>query len=508
MFRRTYLHLLADLALIGLATVAAFAFRDNVEWLSSRWMAWGTYTALTLVVALIVFTLAGSHRSVYRFANINDYLFLSSLTVVVVLATLLLGFLINRLEDVARTLPILQAILTIMALIVARVGYRLFHARQTSVRAKIDDADHVENVLVIGVDAVADLFIRSVEYLAHGRIRINGVLSPDHQDLRGRRFGTHPVLGVVSEVEAVVAKLRVHGVDIDRIVVAVDEMTMLETDKLLLAAIEANVGVKIDYFAERLGIPKHSQIKRTSATAEEDMLQQPTAPQGFYRYGKRLFDLSLATLLLVVLWPMIVLVSLIVWIDVDRPLLFWQQRPGQGGRPIRIFKFRTMRGAHDDDGNRLADLHRLSATGAILRSRRLDELPQLFNILVGDMSFVGPRPLLPIDQPSDRRDRLRGKPGLTGWAQVMGGRDISPADKASLDAWYIQNMSFLLDIEIMVRTIPMVLFGESVNAEAIRQACAMTGRTPDYQEAREGPSVASPVDRNEAPAAQRINARS
>jgi lipopolysaccharide/colanic/teichoic acid biosynthesis glycosyltransferase len=139
---------------------------------------------------------------------------------------------------------------------------------------------------------------------------------------------------------------------------------------------------------------------------------------------------------------------------------------------------------HDDEGNRVADLQRLSATGAMLRSRRLDELPQLFNILVGDMSFVGPRPLLPIDQPDDRRDRLRAKPGLTGWAQVMGGRNISPADKAALDNWYIANMSFSLDLEILLRTIPMVVFGEQINAEAIRRACELTGRTPDYPPAR------------------------
>jgi lipopolysaccharide/colanic/teichoic acid biosynthesis glycosyltransferase len=512
MKRETTLLLLADLVLIGLATMAAFVFRDSFDLLGDKWLGWATYTALTVGVSLCVFLLAGINRSVYRFANLNDYLWLSSLTVIVVLATLAIGFLINRLDGVARTLPILQVILIIGALILARVAYRLFHARRTASKIPHDELDEVENVLVVGVNPVADLFIRSVDDLANGRIRISGVLAPSEHNLRGRRIGTHPVLGLLGEVDAVRSQLKVHGVEISRIVVTVDEAELSELDLSRLTALEADQGIVIDFFANRLGLTQRRGAARSAAPGAamsgslDEGLAGGTAPQGLYRFGKRLVDVSLATCLLIVLWPLVVLVSLIVWIDVGRPLLFWQQRPGQAGRPMRVFKFRTMSVAHDDDGHRVADLHRLSAVGAMLRARRLDELPQLFNILVGDMSFVGPRPLLPIDQPQDRRDRLRAKPGLTGWAQVMGGRAITAADKASLDAWYIENMSFALDIEIMLRTIPMVLFGERIDARAIKKACDLTGRMPDYPPAREPAGAPAPVKVLEPPAPSRVDA--
>lgn len=512
MKRETTLLLLADLVLIGLATMAAFVFRDSLDLIGDKWLGWATYTGLTVAVALGVFVVAGINRSVYRFANLNDYLWLSSLTIIVVLATLAIGFLINRLDGVARTLPILQIILIIGALILARVVYRWFHARRTASAMPDDEFDQIENILVVGVNPVADLFIRSVDDLANGRIRINGVLAPNEQHLCGRRIGTYPILGMLGELDAVRAKLKVHGVEISRIVVTVDEAALSEIDRSRLAALEADQGISIDFFANRLGLTQRRTSAKSAASSDQhskgaaDGTPVITAPQGLYRFGKRLFDVSLATFLLIILWPIVVLVSLTVWIDVGRPLLFWQQRPGQAGRPMRVFKFRTMSLAHDDDGNRVADLHRLSVVGATLRARRLDELPQLFNILVGDMSFVGPRPLLPIDQPHDRRDRLRAKPGLTGWAQVMGGREITAADKASLDSWYIENMNFMLDIEIMLRTIPMVLFGERIDADAIKRACDLTGRTPDYPPAHELAEAPAPVKVLEPPAPSRVDA--
>ncbi|NJL08643.1 MAG: sugar transferase, partial [Methylacidiphilales bacterium] len=112
----------------------------------------------------------------------------------------------------------------------------------------------------------------------------------------------------------------------------------------------------------------------------------------------------------------------------------------------------------------------VSAFGHLLRRTRLDELPQLFSILLGHMSFVGPRPLLPVDQPAGHSARLLVRPGLTGWAQIKGGRIISAEDKAALDVWYVRNASLALDLRILLGTIPMVLFGERVAEDAIAQA--------------------------------------
>jgi lipopolysaccharide/colanic/teichoic acid biosynthesis glycosyltransferase len=129
-----------------------------------------------------------------------------------------------------------------------------------------------------------------------------------------------------------------------------------------------------------------------------------------------------------------------------------------------------MRACHDAEGNRIPDQLRSSKIGSLLRRSRLDELPQLYNILVGEMSFVGPRPLLPVDQPQGPDSRLLVRPGLTGWAQVNGGRDIPPEDKAALDVWYIMNASIWLDILILLRTLDMMVLGERTNPDAIQIA--------------------------------------
>ena len=185
---------------------------------------------------------------------------------------------------------------------------------------------------------------------------------------------------------------------------------------------------------------------------------------------KRVFDLTLAAALMVLMMPVIVLIGLVVAFDVGLPTVFWQQRPGARGRPFKLYKFRTMRSAHDEQGLRIPDDERLSAIGRFLRRTRLDELPQLYNILIGEMSFVGPRPLLPVDQSADFAARLMAQPGLTGWAQVKGGREISASDKAALDVWYLRNASLWLDIVILARTVPTIVFGERTETEAIRQA--------------------------------------
>ena len=185
---------------------------------------------------------------------------------------------------------------------------------------------------------------------------------------------------------------------------------------------------------------------------------------------KRLIDAAAALALTVLLAPVILLTALIVACDVGLPVLFMQQRPGQRGSRFTLYKFRTMGPSHDAAGLRIPDGARISRVGKFMRRTRLDELPQLFNILVGDMSFVGPRPLVAREQSPETVARLLVRPGLTGWAQVYGGRMVSVADKVALDLWYVRHASFLLDLKIMAATLPLVIFGERVNGEIVRLA--------------------------------------
>jgi lipopolysaccharide/colanic/teichoic acid biosynthesis glycosyltransferase len=173
----------------------------------------------------------------------------------------------------------------------------------------------------------------------------------------------------------------------------------------------------------------------------------------------------------------------LIAIDLGLPVVFWQSRPGRYGQPFKLYKFRTMRAPHDEQGNRMPDQHRVSKLGALLRLTRLDELPQLYNILVGEMSFVGPRPLLVTDHEPGTHDRLLVCPGLTGWAQVNGGRKLAPEDKAALDIWYVAHLSLILDFRIVLRTLLLLYSGEQIHQGAVLAA----------RNARPTPAVSSGV---------------
>ena len=183
---------------------------------------------------------------------------------------------------------------------------------------------------------------------------------------------------------------------------------------------------------------------------------------------KRLLDLVVAAAGLILLSPLLAVLALLVRTRLGRPVLFTQERPGLGGRPFRICKFRTMRDARDASGAPLPDAHRLTPLGSFLRSTSLDELPELFNVLRGDMSLVGPRPLLleylPLYTPEQAR-RHEVRPGITGWAQVNGRNAISWEEKFALDVWYVDNRSLLLDLRVLALTAAKVLAREGISQE-------------------------------------------
>lgn len=183
---------------------------------------------------------------------------------------------------------------------------------------------------------------------------------------------------------------------------------------------------------------------------------------------KRLFDIFVASLGLIVLFPILVVVVLLIRLKLGAPILFTQERPGKHGKVFRMLKFRTMLDARDNHGNLLSDDKRMTDFGRILRSTSLDELPGLLNVVRGDMSLVGPRPLLveylPLyDEEQARRHDV--KPGITGWAQVNGRNAISWEDKFSYDVWYVDNISFSLDIKILLLTVKKVFIRDGITAD-------------------------------------------
>jgi sugar transferase EpsL len=180
---------------------------------------------------------------------------------------------------------------------------------------------------------------------------------------------------------------------------------------------------------------------------------------------KRLFDLTATIVGLVLISPILLIISLLVWIKLGRPILYRQQRPGLRGRPFSNYKFRTMTDMRDDSGKLLPDLDRLTGFGRFLRSSSLDELPELFNVVKGEMSLVGPRPLLMqyLDRYSVEQNRRHNVlPGITGWAQVNGRNALNWQDKFRMDVWYVDHWSFWLDIRILLMTIGKVFRREGI----------------------------------------------
>lgn len=193
---------------------------------------------------------------------------------------------------------------------------------------------------------------------------------------------------------------------------------------------------------------------------------------------KRLLDIAISATALVVLSPAIAATAVAVRWTMGGPVIFRQQRPGLRGKPFEMMKFRSMRDALDADGNQLADAERLTRTGAFIRKTSLDELPGLINVLRGEMSLVGPRPLLmeylPLYSPSQRR-RHDVKPGITGWAQVNGRNALSWEEKFKLDVHYVDNRSLALDVQILWMTLRKVLARDGISAAGEATMSKFTG---------------------------------
>lgn len=196
---------------------------------------------------------------------------------------------------------------------------------------------------------------------------------------------------------------------------------------------------------------------------------------------KRVFDAMSALVALCLLSPVLVLLAWQIRRKLGSPVLFQQIRPGRYGRPFKMIKFRTMRDAIDASGNPLPDAERMTPFGSLLRSSSLDELPELWNVLKGEMSLVGPRPLLMEYLPlytSEQARRHEVRPGVTGWAQINGRNALSWEDKFKLDVWYVDNQSLWLDLKILLLTVKKVFVREGISATGEATMSAFTGTKP------------------------------
>jgi lipopolysaccharide/colanic/teichoic acid biosynthesis glycosyltransferase len=197
---------------------------------------------------------------------------------------------------------------------------------------------------------------------------------------------------------------------------------------------------------------------------------------------KRLLDIIIASIALILLSPLYAYVAYKVKKNLGSPVLFRQVRPGLNGKPFEMIKFRTMKDAVDAQGNPLPDSERLTPFGKMLRSTSLDEMPELWNVIKGDMSVVGPRPLLMEYLPlynEEQAKRHNVRPGMTGHAQVNGRNAISWEEKFKLDTWYVENQSTVLDFKIMLKTVQKVIAKDDINADGEATAAPFRGNKTD-----------------------------
>ncbi len=475
-----------DFALILLATVGALMLRENFDVSPAHWEAFVPYAAATALAACAIIPLFSLNKCIWRLSSTADYRRVVTAVVAIVICTVCLTFTFNRLEGVARSLPLLQGLLTAVALVASRVLARERHMSRRNKATRVTPFDlkpeekNAESVLVVGLSRVAETYLQAVADFAPRRLKVVGLLGRKARHV-GRRIGAHEVLGVPEAIDDVLRDLEVHGIVVDRIAVTMPFHALSPEARSALLKIERSGSIKVQFLIDQMGLgndeplqasqPKNYNNEETASVrfALSDGTAKNNAARLYWSL-KRAVDICGALILLVIAAPIMLAASALLVTAIGSPVVFWQQRPGLGGRAFRLYKFRTMEGAHNSDGQPLSDDERTFALGNFMRRTRLDELPQLFNILRGDMSFVGPRPLLPRDQCDTDRARLLVRPGLTGWAQVVGGRAISADDKAALDVWYVQNASLLLDVSIMLRTVPIVLFGERISPVYIARA--------------------------------------
>ena len=473
-----------DLCLVGLATLFAQLLRDSFETRPEQLLTLLPYLGVTLAAAIPSLAVFKLNRGIWRFSGMADYLSALGAAILIVAAAVGLGFLVNRLEGVARSLPVIQAHLIVFGLVGARVAARLRHnGRGRAAVRPAPAAGAPENILVVGINLITELYLRSVAEFAGGRVQVMGLLA-GKGDNTGRLVQRHRILGHPEQIAGILGDLEVHGVPIRRVVVTLPFDELSSQARAALHDAQENLHIRVEFFADHIRgaerfehaapavPPLPLPLKKRSADMARSLADQGEAlARRPYWRAKRMLDVAAASCAIVLLAPLLLLVAVLAIIEIGPPALFWQQRPGLGGRPFRLYKFRTMGPAYDADGRRIADAERLSAVGRFLRRFRLDELPQLVNILIGEMSFIGPRPLLQADQFPGLDARLAVQPGMTGWAQIKGGRELSASDKAALNVWYIKNACFRVDLEILLGTLRVVLLGErAADREAIREA--------------------------------------
>ncbi len=449
-----------DLVIAAAAPSFAIIARDPAYLLRQEPIALLQYTAVGILAAMACLQLFGVPKILARFLSTEDVWQIVKAAAAAAALTGAFAFSPLSVDGVPRSLPFLHFLMLTAGFVSAR-WFRSEHFR----RLDQPDQDASENVLIVGATRLAALYIRMLSCLPGPRQRVVAMLD-DNPQMQGRSVSGVPVLGGTAKCEAVLTEYATHGVFIRRVLVAHADERSRDSAHRKLAACCAERGIRLEFLADRFLLEGD---KSPEEVAETEVLASPN-PASRYVSIRQALERIAAGAMLVVLTPALVLVALCVMIDVGAPIVFWQERVGRFGKPIFVHKFRTLCASVDRNGTPIPENKRLSRIGAALRATRLDELPQLYDIARGVMSLIGPRPLLPVDMPEDSFIRQQATPGITGWAQINGGKLITAEEKNALDEWYIAHVSPIIDLKIVLRTVRTTLCGDRRDEAAVQQA--------------------------------------
>jgi lipopolysaccharide/colanic/teichoic acid biosynthesis glycosyltransferase len=415
------------------------------------------YIAFSVIATLTLLQISGVSNAAWRFFSFPDAIDAFSSIGMGIIVAVAASFLHDRLESVPRSVPFIHMSLQVFAYVGARFILKRLANRLRPLRTRPN------YVLLVGCNQTSYIYARAVESIGRNSIKIVGALTHD-PTMVGHTMRGIPIVSTFDKIEEAIGRFKLRGVNVKKLILSANEAEIAPLSR-----------ARVQRAANRFNIPLidiHTLFSEVAMVNddEDELGVDAIELRGSYWLLKRGLDAVAAATLLIVLSPVMFIGAMIVAVDLGFPVVFWQERPGKHGKAIHVYKFRSMRDAIDPEGYPLSDEARTSRLGTFLRASRLDELPQLWNILKGDMSFIGPRPLLLVDQPEEVSQRLAIRPGVSGWAQVNGGRLISPSEKRALDLWYIAHASLWLDLLTLWKTIAVVMNGDQRNEAQIERA--------------------------------------
>lgn len=452
-----------DLAIMTAAFPISISLRENFS-PSAHHLIPAIYgSALLLVIALFVFRATGIQQNMWRYSSMRDFVNVAKALSIIIAIFVPAMFLIDRLDGIPRSVPIIMWFVAFACLCSTRIIY---------IWAINKIHDHSQGivhrrrcrVLVLADIQPSSSIIQAINAWGTQRVQIVGVVSSNAE--RGRTLLGVTVLGNAERLAQVLLSLDVAGCYPDAIVLG----QVNEHPRTWLSE-------QLDKTAPGVSIFRSTAIDQLSQFIEghpslDQHVKTASRPDSYFEI-KRMIDIVAASIGLVVLAPLLALIAALACLLQGTPIMFTQIRAGQHLHEFCLVKFRTMKGPFDRTGRVLDDAERITWLGSFLRATRLDELPQFWNVLCGDMSLIGPRPLLRRDMPSEQKiltERYSIKPGITGWAQVNGGHKIDNHNKMALDIFYIRHASLRFDIKITIMTIRTMIFGENIDNTEIYKA--------------------------------------